>query len=766
MRFREEAERDRSHFSRHAPPALRRAFLSPQEDDGGWRRAPGFIEQCENPDDRCVLFEKRGQADSTWELYAETDPVYVAAPATPTYNGYAGCASTVAGNKYVVDVVHLNASFSAQDCRNYQAYYLGSLGTPLLAECVSCKGDLCNVRGGQDPEWYSNCFGVSEIALSVAMDLYKEPLDSFWKYLSASNEFCDSRKVGDGVCHLEYNVLGCDYDGGDCCDADADVVDIGEDFSGGTSVPICQAPWQDRTTAPWRFAVTTSDGKTHATVPPLLHRAVRDKLFLEFANELQTTTRKAASTTPPLVSLNEHAVVQLQADFDEIINGLAPSLACPECASFGETYRTIDFNVTVSDVNRAAGFNPGGEAMFPQLGADDMRLRFMSSPNLVLYGPLLTQTRSKQGTCPSNSEYASELGALTRKFCHLDEEGDGRYGVDATFVEGAHRFRASNWDARDALYPSADDIMPSGIPVGFSYDMGGAGARNFPVLFSVNMNNSRAGWLLDVLEDGRYFDYLTRKAVLSVVLFNLETETLGYLRFEATRQPEGATSFEWDLKIINPQPHAKAEDLCRLAFEIVFVLYLGRLLLVELAEMRELGTRAYLLNLFNFTDLLGYSLHLALVGTQVRFVLRSLAFSPQRFYQVYANELAVGRLLEANEQMARLQDVLDMIEGMAATIDSYEVICLFSGLVMTVQPPEKMDFHPEMGLVTRTLSQAKVDLFFFLLILFCVITVYALLGTLLFGRDVDSFSSIYNSYITLARATCALYDSSVLGTGW
>jgi len=107
----------------------------------------------------------------------------------------------------------------------------------------------------------------------------------------------------------------------------------------------------------------------------------------------------------------------------------------------------------------------------------------------------------------------SQFGAVYERSCR-DESGSESepFGYDPTFLSTSSLYRATNWDAAtlDALY-AADERRANLVPFGFFREQGARGlvvekGDEFPVVFDVNLNRSRAFDFVTYLRDGSYLD--------------------------------------------------------------------------------------------------------------------------------------------------------------------------------------------------------------------------------------------------------------------
>ena len=100
---------------------------------------------------------------------------------------------------------------------------------------------------------------------------------------------------------------------------------------------------------------------------------------------------------------------------------LLPSLACPECASYPASgdgtasYRAVPFDVVVTKENKATGVFANDTVvypMFPQIGPDMVRERYLSSPNMVRRSTGLSSDGARRSTGCSGSRRPSFVGAM------------------------------------------------------------------------------------------------------------------------------------------------------------------------------------------------------------------------------------------------------------------------------------------------------------------------------------------------------------------
>ena len=329
------------------------------------------------------------------------------------------------------------------------------------------------------------------------------------------------------------------------------------------------------------------------------------------------------------------------------------------------------------------------------------------------------------------------FGLLTKRFadiCQTEDETRAPFGVDPAFVKGSRSFRQTNIDLnRTATLFGPGELSDNGMPYGFFYSMGSATGKGYPVLLDVNANVSRANQLLDILEDGGYLDSATDTVKAQIVLLNIEDGSIIMLTITAQSQAKGSVSFEHELTFVDPSPYESTADWFRFALELVFLGLLAGLLCQEAAEMWPSPT-AYFRDVYNLTDLLGYGLRIVMVVVWVDLAGSCTNFSSKPHYQVFADRLATARVLGLNDEIGELQQVMAQLESIVEKVTSYEQLCTISIVVMVVQLTQKLNFHPRMGMISRTVHAALEDLVFFFIILGLVVFSFAYLGCLLYGE--------------------------------
>ena len=571
---------------------------------------------------------------------------------------------------------------------------------------------------------------------------------------------CDLGAMSDGTCDDGNNDMACDYDGGDCCEATCGVDDDGGDDDGCQAFD-CKDP---NIVDEWPFITTNQE---------ITYPFTTQKAFLSIL--------KAKNKT---------------ATFEDL-----PSLSCPDCNAYnnsGTSYLSIPFEVetnlnraisrttTFANTSREFVNQSTGEVtygttsttlvsyekyyeMFPVLNGT--RERDFLSKNRVIGGVLLTQTRANLGSC---SSLPTVLKKNFKGDCANDDQPlYAQYGVDPTFVSTSSLYRETN---KPLQYYSADELNEaSALPYGFFYDGGCVDCdgrfpvKDFPILFDVNFNVSHASTYLTMLLDGNYIDSYTSTLLVRIPMLSYE---LGrYLLISVSFVPVevGNWNLEYQIDVlsakINNWEWENGLDIWQSVVEVAFLVSWMVLVMIEASEARKSVKLTgyvfkYLLDLGNCLDWLNYGLQLGAVVCWTVYVVQTdrLAHSLKLHYDVYSNYMAVARLTEVTEDMGKFQALVANIEQLVDLRRDYSNFLCFSLLVTCLQTLKNLDFHPKMGLITKTISGAASDLVFFVILYLIVQVVYGFLAVLVFGKFASAFSSFGSAFVTNQYLLLGIYE--------
>ena len=723
------------------------ALPSTSADHCGGYASFGDVEECDQSETHCWYIEStsKGKHRSCLRWY-----------------GVGGCHSSL---KDVWQRTLLAASgapepqrgfLSSKQCTAIATALLDTTQLPSL--CISCEGSLCARESMVDWTDHTNMMKVPHQSLVAAQT-----------GLSRQSTRCTTAQIDNLVCDAECNNMQNGFDRGSCCGTSEDygclpwscqdrkdAASSGEtcaqmtpeeckktatfwdspDQKPADACPVtcgtCNSSNQNILVS-WPYALTIGDGTTGnerfvmPSMPASFHRVLREQ---------QVAQHEA-----------EHGeVTDPRKLYDELLSAL-PSLACPECAATtqgSKAYRSIPFNVS--------GDPP--QTMFQQLDETKPRMRFLSHPNLVLYGILLTQKRKTKRACSVAGNTLLAHFSYLGPNCH-DEPSKEPFGADPTFVRSK------------SVYSAREAVPDTGVPFAFTFDQGDPKglAEDYPVFFDVDLNRSHAKKLMDIVIEGGYFDASTESAKATMLLMNLEIGSIAKITIESERYAAGAVSFDVTITLIDLYPYSLTDtaDVIRLACEILALSAIVVMLSIEIRELYHKGIRKYVCSFQNLIDFLSYGLICAVFGSWVQYAVLTHRFSKEAKsqYNVYANPMATNRILRVNSEISKLVKQFSDMEAIENKLGDYDQLVAFAMTAMVLQLLKNLDFHPSIGIVSRTMQSASFSLLVLLGVQFAIITLYSVQGMVLLGQITDEFASVAGAVKSLVLFLCGQLPSDL-----
>eukprot|EP00898_Chlorokybus_atmophyticus_P002538 jgi/Chlat1/3285/Chrsp22S03531 len=358
--------------------------------------------------------------------------------------------------------------------------------------------------------------------------------------------------------------------------------------------------------------------------------------------------------------------------------------------------------------------------------------------NRILAGILLHTTRYHIDNCSDISRFAKLLpDARCRSW-----EGDiNPYGADPVYVRSSKFY--SEAAARDPnKYYSPSDINNHGVPYGFFPMPAVKNFRpaGFPTVVAVDLDAGEAARFIDYLEDAFFIDDVqTKDLYVQFVTYNVVLQLFSNFRVTFGFNDGGSVSIKPSIVSVSVEHYNSMIECFRAALEVVLLLGIAAEVYFEGSDIYRTWVRtgsvlAHYGSFWNYIDAVSIALLFTAVITWVTFVLKyATRFDTPGFYNIYAAaETGSGRFgphaLKLDADGEGMRDFVAML----AQVNT--LLC---------------DFQPRMGLLTRTLDRAAVDLahFFFLAIL--VFLCYATLALIAFGETIKDFSQLWLACVTL-----------------
>lgn len=123
----------------------------------------------------------------------------------------------------------------------------------------------------------------------------------------------------------------------------------------------------------------------------------------------------------------------------------------------------------------------------------------------------------------------------------------------------------------------------------------------------------------------------------------------------------------------------------------------------------------------------------------------------QSRYEVYIDLGAEANVLKSNESgMSELLEFFSAADAMTAQIGQFMQTMGFALILAILRILKYLDFQKRLGVVTRTVQAASMDLFHFLILFAIVVGGYTILGFVAFGSTIEAFSSVPDSLMRVS----------------
>jgi hypothetical protein len=597
---------------------------------------------------------------------------------------------------------------------------------------------------------------------------------------------CSPLTLGDGICDSAFAGMECGFDGFDCCGPNWKLYGArAEDAAEDSYTPPCTitddgttdcSPTSQPTSAP-TIGIDDCKAPDSAGFNDIywpykdeidhFHVPFSTAAFIKGAIDSVIPTGKV-----PEVKFSEYAI---------------PSMACPDCDALGDMpYMTHKFTVKrLRSSGNPKNYTPAKmkhmvDESFAELSNLTHRLRYYpaGSPNLVLVGPILIQNRTRVSTCKDVEGVMIDMPETHKQaVCALtDANGvpkidEHPFGVDPTFEPSSKLYRATNEKLKKKFY-KPEELDRGGLPFGFFPDQGDPEVLDttsrFPVVFDIDMNRTRALDVVEYLKEGGYLDSQSQVIQMKLILFNAELKLYSIVTARFDRNPTGSVERSSEIHVLRTDYYSEtSDDEKRKYLEYAFCVLLIVLLVREVMELVEEivevssiqgGLVEYFTDSHNVLDLVNYAIHIALIFMWVNYARWCSEVQSKYHFKVYKDNNAYGRWLQAGHELADALLMLDDLNETTRLLDRYKQLAAVSSILVCVQLLKNLNFHPQFGLISRTLGHAIMELFYWLIILLLVAIVYAFTGTLLFGQQSGDFAEM--------RASLTTCLATLLGMAW
>eukprot|EP00937_MAST-01D_sp_MAST-1D-sp2_P002244 g2244.t1 len=387
------------------------------------------------------------------------------------------------------------------------------------------------------------------------------------------------------------------------------------------------------------------------------------------------------------------------------------------------------------------------------------RRRIFAAQNRLLGGVLLGQKRDSVHQCATAVRTPNGESHMLGQCSGDAPNGTGAklwsepYGSDPCFLPTSE------------LYNPDLQSRPSlrSVPFGFSPDMfgGNASVASFPVFFDTDLGDRRTQMLLQYLKDGFYVDAQTRELDVKMILYNTFHRFFCVAEVTFVFEEGGMIRLVHSIRALRTELYSTPVDEFRMSLELVWALLVLWNIVVELGELYRsvrkhetvwAGFLAYALDLWNAVDWINIVVQVQIAVVWVEFYDFARKFAPRARYDGALADLhAEYNFLKVGPGFAGVQDVFKQASDMNALMARYTALNVVSVILMTLRVIKLLDFQPRLGLVTRTLAKAALDLCHFFSVFLIVLCTYAFVGHISFGSTLLSFSTFGRAVATMSE---------------
>ncbi|CAE7155511.1 PKD2 [Symbiodinium pilosum] len=265
---------------------------------------------------------------------------------------------------------------------------------------------------------------------------------------------------------------------------------------------------------------------------------------------------------------------------------------------------------------------------------------------------------------------------------------------------------------------------------------------------------------------GPWLDEYTRRVEVSTVAYNQNYGLLSFVsvNFFINKGGHVYTLLDVQSARIDPYVGYLLSVFIMVLCDILWLIGLLKLLFNEVQDIvntitgsQSVWWKALLFEYFafwNVVDWLSLACAWAVLGTYVR-----------AGVEVGETSLQLERVLQPDvvnltrtELAARSDLVFQATESLVAAERDFRTTLLFFPMLVMLRLFKSFHAQPRLALVTKTIITASQDLLHFFIVLFSVYSCMAIFGYLLFGQDVQDFSTWDRACITCFRALLGEWD--------
>ncbi|OLP95737.1 Polycystin-2 [Symbiodinium microadriaticum] len=268
------------------------------------------------------------------------------------------------------------------------------------------------------------------------------------------------------------------------------------------------------------------------------------------------------------------------------------------------------------------------------------------------------------------------------------------------------------------------------------------------------------------LAPGPWLDEYTRRVEVSTVAYNQNFGLVSLVSVNFFINKAGHVHKLLDVQSARIDPYVGylLSVFIMVSCDILWLIGLLKLLLNEVQDIvntitgsQQTWWKALLfeyLAFWNIVDWLSLACAWAVLGTYIRAGMEVAATSSQ-----LENVLQPDVQNQTREELSARSDlVFQATESLVSAEADFRITLLFFPMLVMLRLFKSFHAQPRLAIVTKTIITASQDLLHFFIVLLSVYTCMAVFGYLLFGQDVENFSTWDRVCITCFRALLGEWD--------
>ncbi|XP_010154109.1 PREDICTED: polycystic kidney disease 2-like 1 protein [Eurypyga helias] len=334
--------------------------------------------------------------------------------------------------------------------------------------------------------------------------------------------------------------------------------------------------------------------------------------------------------------------------------------------------------------------------------------------NLLLGVPRMRQLKVKNNSCVVHDDFKEEISGCYDVYSEEKEER-----VSFGLINGT----AWRYHSEDELGGSSHWGRLT------SYSGGG-------YYIDLKLTREESAEALQVLKEKLWLDRGTRVVFIDFSVYNANINLFCVLRLVVEFPATGGAIPSWQIRTVKLIRYVSAWDFFVVACEIVFCVFIFYYVVEEILELR-IHKLQYFTSIWNILDVLVILLSIVAIGFHI-------------FRTIEVNRL-LGELLKHPDTYADFE----FLAFWQTQYNNMNAVNLFFAWIKIFK---YISFNKTMTQLSSTLARCAKDILGFAIMFFIVFFAYAQLGYLLFGTQVENFSTFVKCIFTQFRIILGDFD--------